>query len=104
MHSIRYALPAINVIHDEMVLSRAAVPPPATTASGIRFQDALALERVSFQYPGTSAATLHEIDMRIQRGSCVGFIGGSGAGKSTLIDVILGLAGARKRCRVRRRR
>jgi ATP-binding cassette, subfamily B, bacterial PglK len=91
VHSIRYALPAINVIHNEMALLRAAVPPPATTVSGIRFQDALVLERVCFQYPGTSAATLQDVDMRIQRGSCVGFIGGSGAGKSTLIDVILGL-------------
>jgi ABC-type multidrug transport system fused ATPase/permease subunit len=91
VQSIRYTLPAINVVHDEVCLSRAAGRPVATTASGIPFQDALILERVSFQYPGTPAATLQDIDMRIRRGSCVGFIGGSGAGKSTLVDVILGL-------------
>jgi ATP-binding cassette, subfamily B, bacterial PglK len=91
VHSIRYALPAITVIHDEVTLSRAAVCPAAAAPGRIGFQDALTLERVSFQYPGTPAATLQGIELRIPRGSCVGFIGASGAGKSTLIDVILGL-------------
>jgi ABC-type multidrug transport system fused ATPase/permease subunit len=91
LQNIRYALPAVKVIHDELMLSRVSVHPTAPCASDIRFRDALTLERVSFQYPGRSDAALHEINMRIPRGSCVGFIGGSGAGKSTLVDVILGL-------------
>jgi ABC-type multidrug transport system fused ATPase/permease subunit len=91
IQTIRYALPAVKVIHNELMFSRAAVHPPAPSASDIRFRDALTLESVSFQYPGRSDAALREIDIRIPRGSCVGFIGGSGAGKSTLIDVILGL-------------
>lgn len=91
VQSIRYALPAITVIHDEVLLARAAARMTPTAAAPLRFRDVLTLERVSFQYPGTPAATLHEIDMRIPQGSCIGFIGGSGAGKSTLIDVILGL-------------
>jgi ATP-binding cassette, subfamily B, bacterial PglK len=91
IHTIRYALPAVKVIHDELMLSRDPVPPAAPCASDIQFHDALTLEGVSFQYPGRSDDALHEINMRIQRGSCIGFIGGSGAGKSTLVDVILGL-------------
>jgi ABC-type multidrug transport system fused ATPase/permease subunit len=31
------------------------------------------------------------INFRIQKGSCVGFVGPSGSGKSTLVDVVLGL-------------
>jgi ABC-type multidrug transport system fused ATPase/permease subunit len=91
MQTIRYALPAVKVIHDELRLSRVSVQPTAACASDIRLRDALTLEGVSFQYPGRSDATLHEINLRIARGSCIGFIGGSGAGKSTLVDVILGL-------------
>lgn len=91
IQNIRYALPAVKVIHDELMLSGVSPPPMAPRASDIRFRDALTLEGVSFQYPGRSDAALAEIDMRIPRGSCVGFIGGSGAGKSTLVDVILGL-------------
>jgi ATP-binding cassette, subfamily B, bacterial PglK len=91
LQSIRYSLPAIRVVHDEVALSRATLRPAATPAGEVRFHDALSLERVSFSYPGAPVAALHEIDMRIPFGSCVGFIGGSGAGKSTLLDVILGL-------------
>jgi ATP-binding cassette, subfamily B, bacterial PglK len=91
IQTIRYALPAVKVIHDELRFSRVSAHPTAPCASDIRFRDALTLERVSFQYPGRLDAALHEIDMRIPRGSCVGFIGSSGAGKSTLVDVILGL-------------
>jgi len=91
IHTIRYALPAVRVIHDELTLSRVTVHATVPRASDIRFRDALTVERMSFHYPGRLDDALHEIDMRIPRGSCVGFIGGSGAGKSTLVDVILGL-------------
>jgi ATP-binding cassette, subfamily B, bacterial PglK len=89
IHTIRYALPAVKTIHEELMLS--GVPVDPTAGSEIHFRDVLTLEAVSFQYPGRSDAALHEINLRIARGACVGFIGGSGAGKSTLIDVILGL-------------
>jgi ABC-type multidrug transport system fused ATPase/permease subunit len=91
MHTIRYALPAVKIVHGELMLARAPAQPTPPAASDLRFRDALTLERVSFQYPGRSDAALREIDIRIPRGACIGFIGGSGAGKSTLIDVILGL-------------
>jgi ABC-type multidrug transport system fused ATPase/permease subunit len=91
IQTIRYALPAVKVIHDELMLSRVSLRPSSLRTRDIRFRDALTLELVSFQYPGRSDPALHKIDIQIPRGSCVGFIGGSGAGKSTLIDVILGL-------------
>ena len=89
--SIRYSLPAIEVVHNEVLLSRTALASSSEPVTALQFRDVLTLERVSFRYPGASAAALQEIDMQIPRGSCIGFIGGSGAGKSTLVDVILGL-------------
>lgn len=91
VQSIRYSLPAIKVIHHEVLLSRAAAQAPVSAPLAQRFREALTLAEVSFQYPGTPGATLQQISMKIPRGACVGFIGGSGAGKSTLVDVILGL-------------
>jgi ABC-type multidrug transport system fused ATPase/permease subunit len=91
VQSIRYALPAIRVVHAEVALSGPAGPVVGIAPSQVRFHDVLTLERVSFRYPETAAGTLHEIEMRIPHGSCVGLIGGSGAGKSTLVDIILGL-------------
>ena len=91
VQSVRYSLPAIRVIHEEVLLSRTAEHSAAMPAPAVRFRDELTLQRVSFRYPGTPADTLHEINMQIPCGACVGFIGESGAGKSTLVDVILGL-------------
>jgi ATP-binding cassette, subfamily B, bacterial PglK len=91
MQNIRYALPAVKVIHDELLLSPTAAPAAATSTGDMQLQRVLTLQDVSFRYPGRADAALQNISLRIARGSCVGFIGGSGAGKSTLVDVILGL-------------
>jgi putative spermidine/putrescine transport system ATP-binding protein len=51
--------------------------------------DAIALEGVSFTYPGTEAG-VHDIDLRIRRGELLAVIGASGCGKSTLLKIIAG--------------
>jgi ATP-binding cassette, subfamily B, bacterial MsbA len=44
--------------------------------------------RVSFSYPGTRAAVLHDIDLVIPAGSTVALVGQSGSGKSTLVSLL----------------
>ncbi|MBC6440757.1 MAG: ABC transporter ATP-binding protein [Rhodospirillales bacterium] len=51
----------------------------------------LRFEDVSFAYEGAERAALHDINIEIPRGACIGIKGASGAGKSTFIDVLLGL-------------
>ncbi len=46
---------------------------------------------VDYIYPPTTDLAIHNLNVSIVKGSCIGFIGASGAGKSTLIDIILGL-------------
>jgi ATP-binding cassette, subfamily B, bacterial PglK len=55
------------------------------------FEKTLVLENVSFCYPSTEALVLKQINLSIEQGESVGFIGSTGAGKSTLVDIILGL-------------
>lgn len=49
----------------------------------------IALERVSFTYPGTDAG-VHDIDLGIRPGELLAVIGASGCGKSTLLKIIAG--------------
>ncbi|CCH49988.1 type I secretion system permease/ATPase [Pseudodesulfovibrio piezophilus] len=54
-------------------------------------ESSLQLENVSFSYPGTDKAVLHDINLNLKPGDKVGIVGRTGAGKSTLGKLIVGL-------------
>jgi ABC-type multidrug transport system fused ATPase/permease subunit len=89
VQNVRFALPAINVLHGELRVLKSAEEPAA--ARQLEFQEYLALDNVSFCYPSSDRPALQGISLTVSRGASVGFIGESGAGKSTLVDIILGL-------------
>jgi ATP-binding cassette subfamily B protein len=55
------------------------------------FNQYIRLNRVSFRYSPQTRLILNKIDLRIAKGSRVGFIGTTGSGKSTLLDIVMGL-------------
>lgn len=57
----------------------------------LNFENQIFLNQLSFRYSKTTPWVLQEIDLKIAKGSRVGFIGITGSGKSTLLDVIMGL-------------
>ena len=65
--------------------------PPEGLGAGCelpRLAGAIRLEKLRFSYPGAVAPALHDIDLQIAAGECVGIVGPSGSGKSTLVRVI----------------
>lgn len=93
LQSLRYALPVINVLHDELLEIASSQQSLDALASSkpLLFRTAIELRSVRYAYPGSERDALTAVTLSIPRGSFVGFIGGSGAGKTTLVDVILGL-------------
>jgi len=55
------------------------------------FNTSLQLKEVSFNYPNTNEAVIHNISLPIMHNISVGLVGPTGAGKTTLVDIILGL-------------
>jgi ABC-type multidrug transport system fused ATPase/permease subunit len=88
VQSIRFALPAITTLHEELSLT---APEPVRKDATVVFETQIELAGVSFRYPGATTPALENLSIRIRKGESVGFVGPSGSGKSTLVDVVLGL-------------
>ena len=66
-----------------------ARPAPADPAPvPARLAGALALEGVSFGYPGTDATVLEDVSLRLPAGTVVALVGENGAGKTTLVKLL----------------
>ncbi len=61
-----------------------APPLPARLGQGI------AVEGVSFRYPGTDRDVLRDVDLRLPAGAVVAVVGDNGAGKSTFVKLLMG--------------
>ena len=80
--------PTVREISDDLSSLKADLSPKVTISS---FQDSLAMEAVSYRYPGKEIDALLLANFEISRGEMVAVVGISGAGKSTLLDVLSGL-------------
>lgn len=54
-----------------------------------RFSQCIDVEKVSFRYPSAEVPTLNKVDLKINAGDYIVFVGRSGAGKSSIINLIL---------------
>ena len=57
----------------------------------ISFNKEIYLKEISFRYSDDGPWVLNKFNLRIKKGSCVGFVGKTGSGKSTLLDIVMGL-------------
>ena len=55
------------------------------------FKSSILLKNVDFRYGKNQPLILKNINLNLERGKVIGFIGKTGSGKSTLIDLIMGL-------------
>jgi ATP-binding cassette subfamily B protein len=62
-----------------------------TNGQELPFQHSIELRGLGFRYAPHGPQILQDLNLRIPKGSRVGFIGTTGSGKSTLLDILMGL-------------
>ncbi len=87
---LRFGAPALAALREELE-GPARRPAGADDGPALPLNERLAVEDVTFRYPGADRPALIELSLDIEAGSAVGIVGSTGAGKSTLVDLILGL-------------
>lgn len=88
--SIRYNRRTAEILAE--ALNDVAEPElDAACARPLAFERELCFHGVHYAYPGATRQVLSGVDVKIKKGSTVGFVGPSGAGKSTIADAVLGL-------------
>jgi ABC-type multidrug transport system fused ATPase/permease subunit len=83
---------AIETIYSDLHLPTRNVS--TAHAAQLSFENIEVVDLV-FSYEGIDAPVLSDVNVRVQSGEAVGFVGQSGSGKSTLIDIMLGLLEAK---------
>jgi ATP-binding cassette, subfamily B, bacterial PglK len=95
LNILRGATAGIDIIHDDfrdyMASGQIAGEAIDVATQPLSFKRDLCLKGVSFDYPGSEQAALSDINLTLQKGQSVAFVGRSGAGKTSLVDIILGL-------------
>ncbi|KQO69391.1 ABC transporter [Methylobacterium sp. Leaf102] len=84
---LRFYLPAVRMVVDELAGERTPRPRPATR---LPFRRDIRLTGIGFDYT-PERPTLRDIDLTIPVNTTVGLVGRTGSGKSTLVGLILGL-------------
>lgn len=92
---IIFNTPVVNLIFDEIVEYENNYKPNdkilTSHRPALKFEKNIKISDLSLTYDNVKKPVLHSINLEIQAGKMIGFIGSSGAGKSSLIDCILGL-------------
>lgn len=80
-------------LHDVIVLLDQRLPEHVGEAGteALPWCQSLEFESVSFRYGDSGPWVLNGLNLRIPKGSRVGFVGTTGSGKSTTLDILMGL-------------
>jgi ABC-type bacteriocin/lantibiotic exporter with double-glycine peptidase domain len=89
--SIGMAEPCLRMIEELKSIELSKVEDQVLDFTHRNFNPKIELNNVSFRYSSDSEDVLSRINLNIQAGEFVGFVGASGAGKTTLVDLMLGI-------------
>ncbi|MCQ2520955.1 MAG: ABC transporter ATP-binding protein/permease [Lachnospiraceae bacterium] len=93
MNTMVYAKAGVNQIYEDIkeVDELEKYDCQKEVAGVVDFQKDICLEGVFYRYEGMNKDVLRNVNLEIQKGQSIAFVGPSGGGKTTTADIILGL-------------
>lgn len=91
---IKYHLGGLEALHSDITELKFDVSKEerkAISNNEIQFNRNISLTNIGFSYPNADEPLFNGLDLTIEKGQRVAFIGSTGSGKSTLVDLIMGL-------------
>ena len=89
--SLRFAAPAIEPLHRDLIEYRSHNPPDSSSGQVLLPRQAIFLDDVTYTYPGAEFPALQSLSLKVPARATVGLVGQTGSGKTTAVDIILGL-------------
>ena len=86
-------LAARGALSDVLLLLNQPIPFGSTKIKSnlVSFNNCIEMKNVCFQYGVNKPLVINRLNLKINRGERIGFIGKTGSGKTTLLDILMGL-------------
>jgi ATP-binding cassette subfamily C protein len=92
---VRYNLASVEAVANDLAELNVGPAPPVASPDAeplaLNPDSVLEFSHVDFRYLPDRPQVLHDVSLRILRGTCVGFVGPTGSGKSTILDLAMGV-------------
>ncbi len=89
---LRHNLPTLDTLYNDLKESETITRyEDVSEFEKIQFEHQVEVSQLGFQYDEAISPTLNAVDITIQKGKTVAFVGSTGSGKTTLIDILVGL-------------
>ena len=93
---LKFGKAALDLLYKDMIELGKIMPDktnlyPPQQNHKIEIKRNIELRNISYCYPGTKEYALFNLNLKINMGTKVAFVGSTGAGKTTAVDLILGL-------------
>ncbi len=91
IQSLNFNKKLITKIYDDLNLASNSKNEKIASEKNISFSQGIEIKNIKFSYNDFSELVLDDLNLKINKGECIGIVGSSGSGKSTLLDIFSGL-------------
>ncbi len=88
---VKHNLPSLDKLYHDLVSHHELKHSMKPTLTKLPFNRRISIENLSFRYENSPVNILDNLNVDIDKGSRIAFVGSTGSGKTTLIDLVTGL-------------